>query len=1008
MINRILFGGAAKEFLLAAPKILVLEDTDTSIPGLQGKLHAVGYSVIGQFLATPDSFTEAAKSMPDLALVTLMLPVSRTAVDLGNRLQSELHIPVVFLAGSAGQNLLQRCGVTDPFSILRWPTDESALRSHLAMVLQRRTLENQLRDSQENLRGISRYRSLFENSPVSLWEEDFSEVKRSIDTIQQQGFQDVRDYFRKYPEAIQKITKLVKILDVNRATVKLFRAHSKNDLLGEPDRIIHPAQSNIMLEEFVCIAEGKTEFEGLGVNYDLEDNLLDIRLVWSVSPGAEKDYSNVIVSVTDITQQKHREDVLKVIASVSTALRGAQTRAEILPIVLRQVAEHIQVSSSALSFLNSDGNRATVELAYGEWTLATGWNINQEVKDTFQNVEQGKPYINPDVRTDSQFPFFKLTKKDISISATPLMVQNRCIGILWAGRETPLTASENELIIAIAEIVATAIFRTTLNEQTRHYADQVTTVGSIGRALSTTLDLQEIYDQIARGIFDLLPDIAGIYISTYDNQRMLISYEYGIRDGERLDFKKVPPIPLDSPEVGSQGDVIRSGQPLIINDLQARRRQVQTGILVGSPAIKTQSGIYVPMLAKNEILGVVFAQSYIPNRFTQADAHLLTLMANTSAIAIQNARLFAATQRRVERLTALHAIDVVISSSLDLRVIFSILMDQLIALLHLDAADILLYDNASQKLEYVSGRGFRSATMSRTQLKLSEGLAGRAAMENHIVTVSNFQGAEINDRRVNFMSAEDFIAYSAVPLISKGQVKGVLEVFYRSSPDLDSEWQEFLEILAGQVAVAIDNSILFNQLQRTNMDLTLAYDTTLEGWSRALDLRDRDTEIHTRHVTEMSVQLARLMGLSDAEVIQIRRGALLHDIGKLGIPDRILGKTGPLLEEERDIMKKHPAYALDMLKDIDFLAPARVIPYCHHEKWDGSGYPRGLKGEQIPLGARIFAVVDVWDSLCSNRPYREAWPIEKANDYIRSHAGSHFDPQVVKAFLKLISTSNQT
>jgi HD-GYP domain-containing protein (c-di-GMP phosphodiesterase class II)/PAS domain-containing protein len=991
---------------LAAPKILVLEDTDTSIPGLQGKLQAVGYSVTGQFLATPDSFAEAAKIMPDLALVTLMLPVSRTAVDLGNRLQTELHIPVVFLAGTAGQNLLQRCGVVDPFSILRWPTDENTMRSHLAMVLHRYKLENQLRDSQENLRGISRYRSLFENSPVSLWEEDFSEVKCSIDAIKQQGFQDVRDYFRKYPAAIQKITKQVRILDVNRATVKLFRARSKNNLLGEPDRIIHPTQSNIMLEEFICIAEGKTEFEGLGVNSDLEGNLLDIRLVWSVSPGAEKDYSNVIVSVTDITQQKRREDVLRVIASVSTALRGAQTRAEILPIVLRQVAEHIRVSSSALTFLNSDGNRAVVELAYGEWALATGWNLNPDINVMFQKVEQGKPYINSDARTVSPFPFSKLVKKDISISAMPLMVQNRCIGILWSGCETPLTASENEVLIAIADIAATAIFRTTLNEQTRHYADQVTTVGSIGRALSTTLDLQEIYDQIARGIFDLLPDIAGIYISTYDNQRMLISYEYGIRDGERLDFKKVSPIPLDSPEVGSQGEVIRSGQPLIINDLQARRRQVQTGILVGSPAIKTQSGIYVPMLAKNEILGVVFAQSYLPNRFTQADAHLLTLMANTSAIAIQNARLFAATQRRIERLTALHAIDVVISSSLDLRVIFSILMDQLIALLHLDAADILLFDNMSQKLEYASGRGFRSAAMSRTQLKLSEGLAGRAAMENHIVTVSNFQGAEINDRRVNFMSAEEFIAYSAVPLISKGQVKGVLEVFYRSSPDPDSEWQEFLETLAGQIAVAIDNSILFNQLQRSNMELTLAYDTTLEGWSRALDLRDRDTENHTRRVTEMTVRLAKLMGLSDAEVIQIRRGALLHDIGKLGIPDRILGKTGPLLEEERDIMKNHPAYALDMLKDIDFLAPARVIPYCHHEKWDGSGYPRGLKGEQIPLGARIFAVVDVWDSLCSDRPYREAWPIEEANDYIRSHAGSHFDPQVVEAFLKLISTSN--
>ena len=200
----------------------------------------------------------------------------------------------------------------------------------------------------------------------------------------------------------------------------------------------------------------------------------------------------------------------------------------------------------------------------------------------------------------------------------------------------------------------------------------------------------------------------------------------------------------------------------------------------------------------------------------------------------------------------------------------------------------------------------------------------------------------------------------------------MLEIFHRAPLNPDEEWLSLLEAVATQVAIAIDNAVLFADLQRSNLELALAYDTTLEGWSSALDLRDKETEGHTRRVTEMSVDLARAMGVSDAELVHIRRGALLHDIGKMGIPDSVLLKPGPLTEEEWKIMRKHPVYANELLSPIAYLRPALDIPYCHHEKWDGTGYPRGLKGEQIPLAARIFAVVDVWDALRSDRPYRGA------------------------------------
>jgi len=187
-------------------------------------------------------------------------------------------------------------------------------------------------------------------------------------------------------------------------------------------------------------------------------------------------------------------------------------------------------------------------------------------------------------------------------------------------------------------------------------------------------------------------------------------------------------------------------------------------------------------------------------------------------------------------------------------------------------------------------------------------------------------------------------------------------------------------------------------------DIAEAYDATIEGWSLALELRDQETEGHTLRVAEMAVKMAESLGIGEEEMVHIRRGALLHDIGKIGIPDSILLKPGKLTDEEWEIMKQHPIFAYNMLSEIAYLAPALDIPYCHHEKWDGTGYPRGLEGEQIPLAARIFAVIDVWDALLSDRPYRNAWPEEKVRDYIRAQAGTHFDPAVVDAFFTIVDS----
>lgn len=194
-------------------------------------------------------------------------------------------------------------------------------------------------------------------------------------------------------------------------------------------------------------------------------------------------------------------------------------------------------------------------------------------------------------------------------------------------------------------------------------------------------------------------------------------------------------------------------------------------------------------------------------------------------------------------------------------------------------------------------------------------------------------------------------------------------------------------------------------LQDAHGHLQEAYQRTIEGWVRALDLRDRETEGHTQRVTELTIKVARTLGFSEEELTHIRRGALLHDMGKMAIPDEILQKPGPLNEAEWEKMRLHPIYAYEMLSPISYLHPALDIPYCHHERWDGSGYPRGLKGEDIPLIARLFAIVDVWDALCSDRPYRKQLPKAEVVGYLREKSGELFEPRLVDAFLAVVEAN---
>jgi HD-GYP domain-containing protein (c-di-GMP phosphodiesterase class II) len=309
-------------------------------------------------------------------------------------------------------------------------------------------------------------------------------------------------------------------------------------------------------------------------------------------------------------------------------------------------------------------------------------------------------------------------------------------------------------------------------------------------------------------------------------------------------------------------------------------------------------------------------------------------------------------------------------------------------------------------LKYAQGVGFYSDSISGTELGLNEGLPRNAVLKKKLYSELNFAERLSSLPRAALLREEGFVVYHASPIVAKGTVIGVLEIFERKRVEHDQEWFTFLETLTGQIAIGIDSLGMFEDVQRHNLELIRSHEATIEGWSKALDLRDRETEGHTQRVTKVSVLLASKMGLTENEIICVRRGALLHDIGKMGVPDHILLKPGKLTEEEWLIMKKHPVYAYQLLLPIPFLSNALEIPHFHHERWDGTGYPQNLKGEDIPPAARLFAIVDVWDALRSDRPYRAGLSWEETKRAILEEEAGHFDPKVAKYFFELMNNGD--
>ena len=379
-------------------------------------------------------------------------------------------------------------------------------------------------------------------------------------------------------------------------------------------------------------------------------------------------------------------------------------------------------------------------------------------------------------------------------------------------------------------------------------------------------------------------------------------------------------------------------------------------------------------------------------------------------------------QQRNQEIETLYEISQLISSSLDVEKIYDSFYQRISQIMDCDNLMISSFNPKENKIycEYCRLEGKKVETSKFPPLKLEQeekGMQSQVIKTGKPVIIQDAQAQAETTRNAFHVDtdgklyeldkvpeSEEKVTRSGilVPILLTDKVVGVVQVYSLNLNAYGEQELHILQALAVQIGVASNNAKLYEDLQTSNKHLQQAYDKTLEGWSMALQMREKETAGHTRRVAELALKLADRMGISEENKIHLRRGALLHDIGKLVLPDNILHKVGTLTEEEWKIIRNHPVYAYEWLHPIKYLQPALDVPHYHHERWDGSGYPKGLRGKNIPLFARLFAIVDVYDALSSDRPYRDAWPQKKVLDYLRDQAGKQFDPQIVAIFLEMM------
>ncbi|MDY6873168.1 MAG: PAS domain S-box protein [Chloroflexota bacterium] len=534
-------------------------------------------------------------------------------------------------------------------------------------------------------------------------------------------------------------------------------------------------------------------------------------------------------------------------------------------------------------------------------------------------------------------------------------------------------------------------------QEKEEYFQRIIALSEIDQVMISTLQLDEVLDVITNQLQNIIQFNSMSVLLIEGDYHKIIACQ-GFMNTEEIVGLKFPAEP-GYPNY----DVIIKREPVMVKDVaKVYPNFIQPKQVKNVDGIKSWLG--VPLTNQNGVIGMFTIDRQEEDPFTQGDIEIAMQYANRAAIAITNAQLFEQAKQNIERLEVLRQIDNAIIGSETLQDALDVILKKIQDNLEVDIVTVYKYEKESKALTYLQNEGFRSVGDPSIKIPLGQGFVGTVAETQEPVSVPEVRWKDSGLKFPFSFEEEGVISYYAFPLVVKGELQGVIELKHRSRLEPDEDWMLFAETLARQTAIAIDNLTLFTNLAKANEELREAYDATIEGWAHALEIRDKETEGHSRRVVQLTVDIAKKLGLSEDELVHIRRGVLLHDIGKMAIPDKVLHKPGPLDDAEWEIMRMHPDYAYEMLKSIDYLRPALTIPHYHHERWDGSGYPEGLQGKDIPLAARIFAVVDVWDALTSDRPYRKAWSEEKTKQYLRDMAGKEFDPEMVEIFLEMVDS----
>ncbi|MBX3035273.1 MAG: GAF domain-containing protein [Anaerolineales bacterium] len=686
--------------------------------------------------------------------------------------------------------------------------------------------------------------------------------------------------------------------------------------------------------------------------------------------------------------EKKRVQIAETVRQATTALTNLLDLPSLYRTILEWLNKIAPYDSASILEIEGENLLLTAEngLPHPEKALNKVFSSNDSLLKIVQ--ETGKALIIDDCLADPRFEQWGDIEHIRGWMGVPLISRGQVIGFITIDSKRPNAFTQNDAVAAqtFAQQAATSLENVRLYTETKQRLEELETVSRVSSALRAAQDTNEMFPILLREIESILKtETATIFL--YDSETNLLK--------PRATSKALANLPKSvyKPDEGIIGHVYTSGEAhtsLEFNNDPLANKENQN--ILG----KGWGGIAVPIRTANEIIGVIIVGIQKPRQVEEGYVRLLTTIAEIAGNAIYRSNLFDKNEEQIRRLTTLREIDTAITSSLDLRITLNIIIEHLMTKMGVSAASFLIFNPDSQMLDTLAASGFQNQDMNQASFNIGDGLATQALLNRKPIHVKELKNEN------NQIANENFSSYYALPLLSKGTTRGVLEMYFKNTFTPNSDWIDFVQTLAGQATIAIDNAQLFENLQRSNQELSLAYDTTLEGWGKALELRDKETQGHTQRVTNLTLELAQRVGIPESQLIYIRRGALLHDIGKMGVPDNILRKPTALTEDEMNEMKKHPQYAYELLYPIPYLRSAVDIPYCHHEWWDGSGYPRGLKGEEIPLAARIFAVVDVWDALLSDRPYRKAWKRDEVCKYILNLSGKQFDPNIVKEFKRIL------